>query len=338
MRVVCLAGGFGFDKLSLEQQPEPSCGENQILIRVHAVSINARDVMMVRGEYNPRQRLPLVVCSDAVAEVVARGTEVTEWAIGDRVCPVFAGAWQAGALTREAQRSSLGGPNDGTLREFMVIDATAAVPAPAHLSAVQAACLPCAGVTAFRALVELAQLRSGQTLVCQGTGGVSLFGLQIAKALAARVIITSRSAAKLERAAALGADHGIDTSDTPEWAKRVRALTNGEGANQVLEVGGANTFAESLRALCIGGTLSVIGVLSGALTELDLRPILMQDIRVQGVFVGSRASFLAFLELVNQHLLKPQVERVFPLTEARSAFEYAASGQQFGKVVISLED
>jgi NADPH:quinone reductase-like Zn-dependent oxidoreductase len=197
--------------------------------------------------------------------------------------------------------------------------------------------LPCAGVTAFRALVELGKLRAGQTLVCQGTGGVSLFGLQIAKALGARVIITSRSSAKLERAAALGADDGIDTSRTPDWGKRVRALTNAEGADHVLEVGGANTFAESLRALRIGGTVSVIGVLSGALAELDLRPILMQDIRVQGVFVGSRESFLGLLELVNRHSLTPQVDRVFPLVEARAAFEYAASGQQFGKVVISRE-
>ncbi len=338
MRVVCLAGGFGFEKLSLEQRPEPSCGPRQVLIRVQAVSLNARDVMMVRGEYNPRQRLPLVVCSDAVGQVVACGAEVTEWAPGARICPIFAGAWQGGALTRDAQRSSLGGPLDGTLREFMVIDAAAAVAAPAHLSAVEAACLPCAGVTAFRALVELGQLRAGQTLVCQGTGGVSLFGLQIAKALSASVIITSRSAAKLGRAAALGADHGIDTSQTPEWGKRVRELTNAEGVNHVLEVGGANTFAESVRALCLGGTLSVIGVLSGALTELDLRPILMRDIRVQGVFVGSRASFLAFLALVNRHSLKPQIDRVFPLEGARAAFEYAASGQQFGKVVVSLED
>ena len=175
-------------------------------------------------------------------------------------------------------------------------------------------------------------------MVCQGTGGVALFGLQIAKALSASVIITSRSPAKLERAAALGADHGIDVSQTPGWGKRVRVLTNAEGADHVLEVGGANTFAESVRALCLGGTLSIIGVLSGALTELDLRPILMREIRLQGVFVGSRESFLGLLELVNRHSLKPQIDRVFPLPEARAAFEYAACGQQFGKVVISLED
>lgn len=337
MRVVSLEGGFGFDRLTLREQPEPSCGRRQVLIRVLAVSINARDLMMVRGEYNPRQRLPLVVCSDALGEVVAVGTEVGEWQPGQRVCPIFAGLWSSGALTREAQRSSLGGPLDGTLSEYMTVDAAALVPAPAHLSAAEAACLPCAGVTAYRALIELGQLRAGQAVVCQGTGGVSLFGLLLAKASGARVIITSRSARKLERAVALGADHGIDTSLAPEWSGPVRALTNREGADHVLEVGGAGTFTESIRALRLGGTLSVIGVLSGALTHLDLRPILMQDLRVQGVFVGSRQTFLAFLALLNQHQLRPYVDRVFPLREARAAFEYAASGQQFGKVVISLE-
>jgi NADPH:quinone reductase-like Zn-dependent oxidoreductase len=336
MRVVSLEGGFGFDKLTLREQPEPSCGPLQVLIRVLAVSINARDLMMARGEYNPRQRLPLVMCSDALGEVVARGAEVSEWQIGQRVCPIFAGLWSSGALTREVQRSSLGGPLDGTLRDYMAVDAAAVVPAPAHLSAAEAACLPCAGVTAYRALIELGQLNAGQTLVCQGTGGVSLFGLLLAKARGAKVIITSRSARKLEHAVALGADHGIDTAHAPEWSRQVRALTNLEGADHVLEVGGAGTFAESVRALRLGGTLSVIGVLSGALTELDLRPILMQDLRVQGVFVGSRQSFLGLLALLNQQQLRPPVDRVFPLSEARAAFEYAASGQQFGKVVISL--
>jgi NADPH:quinone reductase-like Zn-dependent oxidoreductase len=337
MRVVYLDGGFGFDRLSIREQEPPSYGARQVLIRVQAVSLNARDVMMVRGEYNARQRLPLVVCSDAAGEVVARGAEVSEWAVGDRVCPIFAGLWLQGALTREAQRSSLGGPLDGTLREYMAVDAAALVRAPAHLSAIEAACLPCAGVTAYRAVAELGQLQAGQSLVCLGTGGVSLFGLQIAKALGARVIITSRSAEKLARAAVLGADHGIDTSQGGEWSRRVRELTQAEGAEHVLEVGGAHTIAESLRAVRIGGTVSVIGVLSGALAELDLRPVLMQDIRIQGVFVGSRASFSGLLGLLERHALRPQVDRVFQLDEARAAFEHAASGQQFGKVVISLE-
>ena len=337
MRVVSLDGGFGFDKLTLSEQPEPSCGAGQVLIRVRAVSLNARDVMMVSGTYNPRQRLPLVVCSDAVGEVIALGEGVQEWALGERVCPIFSGMWQSGALTRDGQRSSLGGPLDGTLREYMAVNADAVVRAPAHLSAAESACLPCAGVTAYRAVVELGRLTAQHTLVCQGTGGVSLFGLQLAKALGACVIVTSRTDHKLQRAAALGADHGINTTEHPEWSRRVRALTKAEGADHVLELGGAGTLTESVKALRMGGTLSIIGVLSGALAELDLRPILMQDLRMQGVFVGSRASFLRLCELVSEHRLRPVVDRVFPLTEARAAFEYSASGAQFGKVVIALD-
>jgi NADPH:quinone reductase-like Zn-dependent oxidoreductase len=336
MRVWAVNSGFGFENLRLEQRPEPTCGPRQVLVRVRAVSLNARDVMMVRGEYNPRQKLPLVVASDAAGEVVQCGTEVHEWRTGDRVCPIFAGLWQAGPLTQAARRSTLGGPVDGTLTEYFVADAAALVPVPGHLSAAEAACLPCAGVTAYRALVEFAQLQAGQWLVCLGTGGVSLAALGIARALGVRVILTSRSSEKLARAAALGAEHGIDTVHTAEWGNAVRTLTAGEGAHHVLEVGGAGTIAQSVRALRLGGSMSVIGVLSGALPEFDLRPILMQDLRIQGVFVGSRETFLHLLELVETHTLRPVIDREFSFEDARAAFEYAASGQQFGKVVISL--
>ncbi len=186
MRSWCLNSGFGFENLRLEQRAEPSCGAREVVIRVRAVSLNARDVMMVQGAYNPRQKLPLVVASDASGEVVQRGAEVHEWQLGDRVCPIFAGLWQSGPLTQAARRSALGGPLDGTLSEYFVADAQALVSVPAHLSALEAACLPCAGVTAYRALVELAGLRAGQWLVCLGTGGVSLAGLGIARALGAR--------------------------------------------------------------------------------------------------------------------------------------------------------
>jgi NADPH:quinone reductase-like Zn-dependent oxidoreductase len=337
MRAVSLQGGFGFEHLVLEDRPIPVCGPRQVLLRVRAVSLNARDVMMVSGSYNPRQKLPLVVCSDAAGEIVARGEQVSEWAEGDRVCPIFAGLWQRGPLNRTLQRSALGGPLHGTLCEYFAADASAVVRAPAHLDAIEAACLPCAGVTAFRALIELGQLSAGEHVVCIGTGGVSTFGVRIAHAVGARVILTSRSATKLARAASLGVEHTIDVTRDPEWSKAVRELTAGEGAEHVLEVGGAQTFQQSLKAVRMGGTISVIGVLSGALTELDLRPLLMQDVRVQGVFVGSRETFSKLLELVSAHALRPDVDRVFPVSDARAAFEYAASGQQFGKVVISLE-
>ena len=336
MRSWCLSSGFGFENLRIEQRAQPSCGPRQVLIRVLAVSLNARDVLMARGEYNPRQKLPLVVASDAAGEVVECGAEVREWRAGDRVCPIFAGLWSSGPLTQAARRSALGGPQDGTLTEYFVANAEALVAVPPQLSVMEAACLPCASVTAYRALVELAQLQAGQWLVCLGTGGVSLAALGIARALGVRVIVTSRSSQKLARAIALGAEHGIDTSHTSEWGNAVRALTGGEGAHHVLEVGGAGTLEQSVRALRLGGSLSVVGVLSGARPELDLHPILMQDIRLQGVFVGSRDTFLRLLELVSRHALRPPIDRVFEFDDARAAFEYAASGQQFGKVVISL--
>ncbi|HYQ02058.1 MAG TPA: NAD(P)-dependent alcohol dehydrogenase [Polyangiaceae bacterium] len=336
MRTWVLNSGFGFENLRLDERPEPECGPREVVIRVRAVSLNARDLMMARGEYNPRQKLPLVLASDAAGEVVQCGAEVSEWRVGDRVCPIFAGAWLSGPLTQAARRSTLGGPVDGTLTEFFVADATALVALPPQLNWNEGACLPCAGVTAYRALAEFAQLQAGQWLVCLGTGGVSLAALGIARALGVRVILTSRSAEKLSRAVALGAEHGIDTSHTPEWGSTVRSLTGGEGAHHVLEVGGAGTIAQSIRALRLGGSLSVIGVLSGALPELDLRPLLMQDLRIQGVFVGNRDTFLRLLELVTTHDLHPQIDRVFEFGDARAAFEYAASGQQFGKVVISL--
>ena len=337
MRTVCLKGGFGLENLAFEDRPIPTCGARQVLIRVRAVSLNARDLMMVRGEYNPRQKLPLVVCSDAAGEIVARGTEVSEWQEGERVCPIFAGLWPRGPLTKQAQRSSLGGPLDGTLCEYFAADAAAVVRAPAHLSDAEAACLPCAGVTAYRALVELGQLRAGDCVVCIGTGGVSLLGLRIAHAVGARVILLSRSSEKLTRAASLGVESTLDSSAIPAWGQQVRTLTGGEGAQHVIEVGGAQTFQQSLRAVRMGGVISVIGVLSGALTEVDLRPLLMQDVRVQGVFVGSRETFSNLLTLVEEHLLRPDVDRTFPLSDMREAFDYAASGKQFGKVVIALD-
>lgn len=336
MKAIALRQSFGLENLVLEDRPVPECGPTQILIRVRAVSLNARDVMMARGEYNPRQPLPLVLCSDAVGEVVARGAAATRFTEGARVCPIFAGLWQSGRPNKELQRSSLGGPLDGTLREYIAVEETAAVLAPAHLSDEEAACLPCAGVTAYRALIELGQLQPDETVVCIGTGGVSLFGARIARACGARVILLSRSGEKLARAAALGITLGVNTSETPEWSKAVRQATNGAGANHVLELGGAGTFEQSLRAVAMGGIVSVIGVLAGPKTELDLRPILMQDIRLQGVFVGSRDTFEHLTKLVETSGLQPDIDRVFPLHETRAAFEHAASGAQLGKVVIRV--
>jgi NADPH:quinone reductase-like Zn-dependent oxidoreductase len=324
---------FGVDQLSIEERELPEYGPGQVLLRVRAVTLNYRDLMMVRGEYDPKQKLPLVPCSDASCEVVARGAGVTDLAVGDRVCPIFARGWLAGPPTRATPRAGLGGPNDGTLAEYIVADAQNLVKPPGHLSDVQAASLACAGVTAFRALFEEGNVLPGQSVLVLGTGGVSLFALQFAKLGGASVIVTSRSSEKLARALGLGADHGVDLSTDSRFGLRVRELTQGEGVDHVIEVGGAGTLAESLRAVRAGGTISLIGVLAGG-AQPSLVPVVMRNIRLQGVLVGPRASFEAMNRAIEQAKLEPVIDQSFPFSDVRAAFERLQSGRHFGKVAV----
>jgi NADPH:quinone reductase-like Zn-dependent oxidoreductase len=282
--------------------------------------------------------LPLIPLSDGVGEVVAVGDGVTRVKTGDRVAGAFCQRWIAGPPTRAKLLSALGGPLDGTLCDERVFHEDGLVRVPAYLSDEEAATLPCAAVTAWSALVEQGGLKPGETVVVLGTGGVSLFALQIAHLTGARVIVTSSSEAKLEKARGLGATEAIHYTAKPDWEKTVRELTGGEGAHHVVEVGGGGTFARSVRATRVGGTISLIGVLAGNQTEVSLAPILMQNIRVQGVIVGSRETFEAFLRAADQHRLRPVVDRVFPFTEARAALDYMAGQQHFGKIVIRMED
>jgi NADPH:quinone reductase-like Zn-dependent oxidoreductase len=330
-----IEGGFGLDNLRLAERPDAAPGAGEILVRVRAVSLNYRDLLMVKGLYNPKQPLPLVPLSDAVGEVQAVGKGVTRFQTGDRVAASFFQRWTSGRPTRAKLLSALGGPLDGTLREQMVLHEDGLVAVPAHLTDEEAACLPCAGVTAWSALVEQGELRAGDTVVLLGTGGVSLIALQLVKAAGARVILTSSSDAKLERAKALGADETINYKTTPDWEKRVRELTGGEGADHVLEVGGG-TLARSVRATRVGGRVALIGNLAGLTTDVNLAPIFMQNIRLQGVLVGSRESFEAMNKAVERHALRPVVDRVFPFADARAAFAWMDGQQHFGKIVISV--
>jgi NADPH:quinone reductase-like Zn-dependent oxidoreductase len=307
-----------------------------VLVRLKAVSLNYRDLLTVQGLYNPKQPLPLVPASDGVGDVVRVGEGVTRFKRGDRVAPSFFQRWLGGRPTKAKLLSALGGPLAGTLREEMVLHEEGLVSVPPHLTDEEASCLPCTAVTAWSALVEQGALRPGETVVLLGTGGVSLVALQLAKLVGARVILTSSSDAKLERARAMGADHTINYKTTPDWEKKVRELTGGEGADHVLEVGGGGTFSKSVRATRVGGTISLIGNLAGNATEVVLSPILMQNIRVQGVIVGSRETFEALNKAVARHELRPVVDRVFPFEEARAAFEWMAGQQHFGKIVIRL--
>ena len=336
MRAVEIRGGFGLDNLALVDRPDPRPGPGQALVRLHAVSLNYRDLLTVKGKYNPKQKLPLIPCSDGAGEVVEIGEGVTRVAPGNRVSANFAPRWIAGPPTRDKLRATLGGPLDGTLAELAVFEQEALVEIPEHLSDEEASTLPCAAVTAWSALVTEGGVTAGDTVLVQGTGGVSLFALQIAKLLGARVIATSSRDDKLAKARELGAAEGINYREVPEWGVRAKELTGGAGVDHVVEVGGAGTLQQSLRAVRFGGTISLIGNLAGTKTELLLTQIFMQRLRVNGILVGHRESFEAMNRAIAFHRLRPVIDRVFPLEESRAAFDHMAAGDHFGKIVVRL--
>jgi NADPH:quinone reductase-like Zn-dependent oxidoreductase len=336
MKAIEIRGTFGLESLELVERPVPKPGPGQALLRMRAASLNYRDLLTVRGAYNPKQPLPLIPCSDGVGEVVALGPGAEHLQKGQRVCPTFCQGWISGAPTRGRLRSTLGGPLDGTLAEYMLIDARSAVEVPAFLSDEEAAALPCAAVTAWTALVTEGRLRAGDVVVVQGTGGVSIAALQIGRLLGARVIVTSSSEDKLRRAIKLGASDGINYQQEPKWASRVRELTDGVGADHVVEVGGANTLGQSLKAVRVGGSISVIGVLTGIATEVNLIPLLMQYVKLQGILVGHRESFEALCRALETGQTRPVVDRVWPLEQTRQALEHMASGDHFGKICIRI--
>jgi len=327
---------FGLSNLSCAEVPDRPLLPREVRVRARAASINYRDLMMVVGQYDPRQALPLTPCSDMAGEVVELGAEVTRWKLGDRVLSVFAQKWTAGAPTHAKLRSTLGGPLPGVLAEHVVLDEEGLWPCPAHLSFEEGATLPCAAVTAWHALVDHGRLVAGQRVLVQGTGGVSIFALQIARLFGAEVIATSSKADKRERLLAMGASHVVDYTSDREWGKTVKKLAGNVGVEHVVEVGGAGTMAQSLRAVAIGGVVHVIGVLAGAVEPLNVLPILMQEVRLSGVVVGSRESAEAMGRAFSVAKLRPVVDRVFPFEEAPRAFEHMASGAHFGKVVVAL--
>jgi NADPH:quinone reductase-like Zn-dependent oxidoreductase len=351
VRAFAIEESFGLEHLNLVEGPDPRLdrpqerpGPGEVLLRVRAVSLNFRDLMMVRGEYNPKQPLPLVPCSDGVGEVIAVGEGVRRIREGDRVATIFAQEWLAGRQRPEYVRSTMGGPLDGALRELMTARADGVVRVPEHLSDEEAACLPCAGVTAWHALAggrgesggSGGRVVAGDTVLTLGTGGVSIFALQLARLLGALVIVTSSSDEKLERARALGAWQTVNYRKVPEWGQRVKELTGGRGVDHVIEVGGARTLPRSLQAVRPGGEISLIGVLSGTVEDLSIIPILMRGIRIQGILVGSREHFEDMNRAVEAHGMRPVVDRVFPFEEAREAFEHMAAARHFGKICIRV--
>lgn len=336
MRVVELVEAFGLQNLRMGERPDPTPGPRQAVIAVRAAALNYRDLLMVEGAYNPRQPLPLIPLSDGVGEVIAVGQGCRRVKVGDRVSPHFFPTWVAGEPSRARMRPALGGPLDGALTERWCLDEEALVHVPEHLTDEEASTLPCAAVTAWNALTVRGSLGPADTVLLQGTGGVSLFALQFAKALGARVIMTSSSDEKLERARAMGADHTLNYRNNPGWGREAKAIAGGDGVDLVVEIGGAGTLAQSLVAVRPGGQVSLIGVLAGSGGELNLIPILMQNVRLQGITVGDRESFEAMNRAITQHRIRPVIERVFPFEAHVEAFEALRSAQHMGKYVIRV--
>jgi NADPH:quinone reductase-like Zn-dependent oxidoreductase len=313
-----------------------------VLVKVHAVSINYRDLMMVKGFYNPKMAFPRIPCSDGAGDVAAVGEGVSRVRMGDRVCGIFMQRWLDGPLTAEKSKAALGGDVDGMLAEYVLLHQDGVVRFPDHLSYEEAATLPCAGVTAWNALHHAGEAerpaRADETIVVQGTGGVSIFALQFGKLLGAKVIGTSSSEEKLARAVALGLDAGCNYKERPEWSGWVSETTGGRGADRIIEVGGGGTFGQSLRATRVGGMITQIGVLSGAATAepLALTPILHKQLHVQGIYVGSRAMFEEMNAAIVKATLRPVIDHVFGFDQVREAFLHMQSASHFGKIVIRV--
>ncbi len=327
---------FGIENLTLTERDEPKPQANEVLVKFHAASLNYRDLMMVKGFYNPKLKMPLVPLSDGAGEVVSVGEAVTKWKIGDRVCPIFMQGWLDGEIEVSKARTALGGDLDGCLREFGAFDENGLVRIPDHLSFEEAATLPCAAVTAYNALFCSGSLKSDNTVLLQGTGGVSIFALQFASVYGARTIITSSSDEKLNRAKELGANDLINYKEREDWDKAVLDLTSRNGVDMVVEVGGAGTLQRSVNAVKMGGHVAVIGVLSG---KGDFNPtaVLMKAVTLQGIFVGSRQMFEQMNLMICNHTLQPVIDKTFAFEEAKDALKYTESASHFGKIVIKIQ-
>lgn len=327
---------FGIDNLALVERKKPTPKENEVLVKFHAASLNYRDLMMIKGWYNPKLKTPLVPLSDGAGEVVEVGENVTRWKVGDRVMPNFMQGWIDGEIEFKKAKTALGGDLDGCLREFGTFDENGLVKIPGHLTYREASTLPCAAVTAWNALKVSGNLQKGETVLLLGTGGVSIFGLQFAKNMGAETIITSSSDEKLGRADVLGANHLLNYKENPHWDDSVNVFTAKKGVDHVVEVGGAGTLQKSLNSVKMGGHIAVIGVLASGGEDFNPVTILMKAVRMQGIFVGSRKMFEEMNDFIREHYIKPVVDKEFDFEQAKEALKYMESGSHFGKVVIKI--
>jgi alcohol dehydrogenase len=328
---------LGIDNLRVKDLPDPVPGPGEVLVRMRAASLNYRDLVAIDGGYGSKQKQrDLIVLSDGAGEIAAVGDGVRGFAPGDRVVASFFRDFPGGGPTAAKLESAFGARIDGVACEYRALPAAAVLHAPPHLTWTEAAALPCAGVTGWSAVVADTHTKAGDVVVTQGSGGVALFALQFAVMAGARVIATSSTDAKLARLRELGAAELINYRALPEWGRRVTELTGGVGADLVVEIGGAASLKQSLLATRVGGTVAMIGVVSGARTELNLGPVVTRHVRMQGITVGSRERFADMLRAMSLHGMKPVLDRVFPLADVADALRYLKSGQHFGKVCIEI--
>ncbi len=335
-RAWAIQDAFGIENLRPVEQAKPQCGPRDVLVRWQAWSLNFRDLMVVEGAYDPQLGFPFTPLSDGAGEVGAIGSDVTMWKPGDRVISHYFVDWQEGPGTPEKRKASLGYPLPGILAECSVVPERALVPLSAHLSYAEGSTLPIAGVTAWNALFPSDQAAPvpGDTVLLEGTGGVSILALQLAHAAGLRTVITSSSDEKLARARALGADATINYRTTPRWADEVLRLTDGRGADLVIDIGGAATLNESFRAVRVGGAVALVGVTGGVRVEIDVTQLFPRLLRIRGIGVGSRAELLATTRAIAARQIHPVIDREFAFEETPAAFCHLKSGAQFGKVVI----
>ncbi len=336
MRAWQINGSFTVDGLQLNQVAASEPGPGEVVVKVKAVSLNFRDLLVAKGLYSKKIPQPLTLCSDAAGEVAAVGPGVTRFKPGDRVAGIFMQLWIAGEVNEAKARSAMGAFFQGVLAEEVKLHEDGLVMAPEHLSDEEAATLPCAAVTAWNALFTQGRLQAGDSVLVQGSGGVSIFALQFAAAAGARVIATSSSDAKLERMRALGAHHTVNYTTQPDWEEFARKATAGRGVDHIVEIGGPATIGKSIRAARMGGSVYLIGNRPEGAADVNLTAALMKAVRIQGVFVGSREMFEAMNRAIGLHQIRPVVDRVFSMEEAREALRYFESGAHFGKVVIRV--
>ncbi|WP_207431831.1 zinc-dependent alcohol dehydrogenase family protein [Sabulibacter ruber] len=329
----------GWDNLKLVESEEPAVTGNQVKINIKAVSLNYRDTAVTLGYFAyPGEKLPMIPFSDGAGIITEVGPDVRNLKVGDRVSPNFFPDWYGGAFSAQKVARSLGGSTDGVLAEYVVFSEDSVAKIPDSFTYEEAASVPCAGVTAWHSLVTKGGIKPGQTVLVQGTGGVSIFGLQIAKLYGAKVIVTSSCNEKLEQAKALGADYLINYKETPEWGAKAKELTNGEGVDFILEVGGPDTLNQSIIALKPGGSIYIIGAVGGGAPgqtkDIFISPFDM--VNLQAIYVGSTEMMEELFKAFDANQVKPAIGQTFTFDKVVDALEFMKSGSHFGKIVVTL--